>query len=85
MVADSRFPPVGRRGFGSPFTQAAWGIKSAAEYLSVANEEVLVIVQIETKEAVENVEKIAAVDGIGELVDTDSTAAASINIKALYS
>jgi len=67
VVADSRFPPIGRRGFGSPFTQAAWGIKSGTEYLSVANEAVLVIAQIETKEAVENVEKIAAVDGIDVL------------------
>lgn len=38
-----------------------------AEYLRTANDHVLVVVQIETKEGVENVEKIAAVDGIGVL------------------
>ena len=67
VVADSRFPPQGRRGFGSPFTQWAWGIKTGSEYLSVANKGILVVAQIETKEAVRNVEEIAAVEGIGRL------------------
>ncbi|KAF9218848.1 Phosphoenolpyruvate/pyruvate domain-containing protein [Gyrodon lividus] len=66
VVSDSRFPPGGRRGFGSPFTQSTWGI-SAAEYLQSANEHVTVMVQIETKEGVMNVEEIAAVDGIDVL------------------
>lgn len=66
IVSDSRFPPTGRRGFGSPFAPAHWGI-SASEYLSTANENenVLVMVQIETKEGFENVESIAGVDGLG--------------------
>ncbi|KAG1840189.1 Pyruvate/Phosphoenolpyruvate kinase-like domain-containing protein [Suillus subalutaceus] len=63
IVADSRFPPGGRRGFGSPFTHGTWGV-NAAEYLNSANENVVVMIQIETKEGVKNVEAIAAVDGI---------------------
>lgn len=63
VVADSRFPPGGRRGFGSPFTPSAWGV-NAAEYLKSANENVVVMIQIETKEGVQNVDAIAAVDGI---------------------
>ncbi|KAI0065063.1 Phosphoenolpyruvate/pyruvate domain-containing protein [Artomyces pyxidatus] len=66
VVEDSRFPPVGRRGFGSPFTHGIWGV-SAAEYLRTANDSVLVIVQIETQDAVVNVAEIAAVDGIDVL------------------
>lgn len=65
-MADSRFPPGGRRGFGSPFTHGVWGI-DATEYIQSANEHVVVMIQIETQEAVQNVEAIAAVDGIGEL------------------
>jgi 4-hydroxy-2-oxoheptanedioate aldolase len=65
-VTDSRFPPGGRRGFGSPFCHGVWSI-SAAEYLKSANENVVVMVQIETKEGVQNAGAIAAVDGIGEL------------------
>ncbi|KAF8837812.1 Phosphoenolpyruvate/pyruvate domain-containing protein [Paxillus ammoniavirescens] len=66
IVSDSRFPPGGRRGFGSPFTQGTWGI-TATEYLQSANDRVTVMVQIETKEGVSNVEEIAAVDGIDVL------------------
>ena len=65
VVADCRFPPVGRRGFGSPFTHAIWGV-TASEYLDSANRDILVIVQIENREGVENVHAIAEVDGIGE-------------------
>jgi len=38
-----------------------------AEYLQEANDNVLVMVQIETKAGVQNVEKIAAVEGIDAL------------------
>ncbi|KAH7905748.1 Pyruvate/Phosphoenolpyruvate kinase-like domain-containing protein [Hygrophoropsis aurantiaca] len=66
VVSDSRFPPLGRRGFGSPFTHGHWGI-TAAEYLKAANEHLIIMIQIETKEGVDNVEQIAAVDGIDVL------------------
>lgn len=36
------------------------------QYLESANENILVMIQIENKEAVENVEEIASVEGIGE-------------------
>ena len=64
VVRDAKFPPKGRRGFGSPFTHGVWGV-TTSEYLATANDETLVIVQIETKEAVDNLESIAQVDGIG--------------------
>lgn len=61
------FPPVGRRGFGSPFSMGAFdnqGNLSALEYLNAANDNLVTIAQIETKEAFECVEEIARVDGI---------------------
>lgn len=66
VVADSRFPPIGRRGFGSPFTHGIWGV-TGSEYLESANRDILVMVQIENKEAVDNVHAIAAVEGIDVL------------------
>ncbi|KAG6826466.1 hypothetical protein H0H92_015678 [Tricholoma furcatifolium] len=66
VVADSRFPPVGRRGFGSPYTHGNWGV-SVPEYLNTANDNISVMVQIETEEAVRNVNEIAAVEGIDVL------------------
>ncbi|KAJ6517429.1 Pyruvate/Phosphoenolpyruvate kinase-like domain-containing protein [Mycena vitilis] len=53
VAADSRFPPRGRRGFGSAFTHTNWGM-SAPEYLEGANDAVIVMVQIETKEGLAN-------------------------------
>lgn len=64
-VAASRFPPLGERGQGSPFSGMAWGL-TTPEYLVQANEGVLVIIQIETLEGVDNVEEICAVPGVGE-------------------
>ncbi|KAF9445148.1 Phosphoenolpyruvate/pyruvate domain-containing protein [Macrolepiota fuliginosa MF-IS2] len=66
VVADSKFPPIGRRGFGSPFTHGTWNI-TMPQYLETANEDILVMVQIETKEAVEKVQEIARVEGIDVL------------------
>lgn len=63
IVSAARFPPKGIRGFGSPFTQASWGL-SAAEYLKEANDSVLVLGQIETREGVQNLEEIVATDGL---------------------
>ncbi|TFK23494.1 Phosphoenolpyruvate/pyruvate domain-containing protein [Coprinopsis marcescibilis] len=66
VVKDAKFPPKGRRGFGSPFTHGVWGV-TPSEYLATANDSTLVIVQIETKEAVNNLESIVQVDGIDAL------------------
>lgn len=66
-MAASRFPPKGIRGFGSPFTQASWSL-SAADYLKKANDGVIVLVQVETREAVENLDEILAVDGLGTIL-----------------
>ncbi|GFF86078.1 4-hydroxy-2-oxo-heptane-1,7-dioate aldolase [Aspergillus udagawae] len=67
LVESAKFPPVGRRGFGSPFAMGSIGGVSSVEYLQGANDALLTIVQIETKEALENVEEIAKVPGIDVL------------------
>jgi 4-hydroxy-2-oxoheptanedioate aldolase len=64
VVADSRFPPRGRRGFGSSYTHGNWGM-SASEYLAAADDAVIVMIQIETRDGLANVKEIAEVDGIG--------------------
>ncbi|GJJ13073.1 hypothetical protein Clacol_007323 [Clathrus columnatus] len=67
IVLDARFPPIGRRGFGSPFTHQLWDL-SAADYLRTeANDQILVCVQIENKDAIENLEEIAKTPGVDVL------------------
>jgi 4-hydroxy-2-oxoheptanedioate aldolase len=67
-VSAAKFPPLGVRGFGSPFahTNFSPGI-DATSYLRTANDNLLTIVQIETREALDTVEQIAATPGIDVL------------------
>jgi 2-keto-3-deoxy-L-rhamnonate aldolase RhmA len=58
-VKACRYAPRGLRGCGP--RRAALG---DPDYLKTADEEILVIAQIETKEAVENIEDIVSVEGI---------------------
>jgi len=66
VVKWSKFPPMGVRGQGSSFSAMASGV-TTEEYVKIANDTLLTIVQIETPEAVSNVEEIAAVPGVDAL------------------
>lgn len=59
LVAAAKFPPQGRRGFGSPIAlQNFQAGLTFTEYLQQANESLLTMVQIETQEALDAVEEI---------------------------
>ncbi|POY70146.1 hypothetical protein BMF94_6729 [Rhodotorula taiwanensis] len=62
VVSLAKFPPQGERGFGSPFTQHAFGV-SASDYETQCNEYLLTILQIESREGLDNIDEIAAVEG----------------------
>ena len=61
-VALCRYPPDGIRGLG-PGRAGGYGV-NMLEYAETANREILVMIQVETMEAVENIEEIAAVPGV---------------------
>lgn len=63
VVAWSRFPPQGQRSFGSAYAGLSFDL-SMREYLSNANEQILVAIQIESKTAMTNLEAIFSVPGI---------------------
>lgn len=68
LVKSAKFPPWGQRGFGSPFPMERFSRDlTSSQYLQQANDALLTCVQIETKEALENVEGIANVKGIDVL------------------
>jgi 4-hydroxy-2-oxoheptanedioate aldolase len=68
VVNSAKFPPWGQRGFGSPFAMERFHPSvGASDYLQQANDAILTMVQIETKEALENVDAIAAVKGVDVL------------------
>lgn len=62
-VAACRYPPEGIRGNGG-YTMRASGYGGVPDYAATANAEICVIVQAESRAAVENMAEIAAVDGV---------------------
>lgn len=69
VVAAAKFPPLGQRGLGSPFAMERFTpVPSLTEYLQQANDCLLTMVQIETQEALEAVDEIAAVPGVDLLL-----------------
>lgn len=65
IVAATRYPPAGRRGVAAS-RAAGYGL-SFTEYIGRADEETLVLVQIESSKGVANAGEIAAVEGIDGL------------------
>jgi 4-hydroxy-2-oxoheptanedioate aldolase len=63
-VRFARYPPLGDRGAGGLLPHFGFGTTSHLEYVQNANHEILVAVQIETQEAVENIDAILAIPGI---------------------
>ena len=61
-VSYCKYPPEGIRGYAGEVRGARYGFDH--DYLQTANNEVLIAVQIETREAVQNIEKIVQVPGI---------------------
>jgi 2-keto-3-deoxy-L-rhamnonate aldolase RhmA len=68
LVDAFRFSPMGHRSTGGPPAQFGYRPPSAAEAQKILNAEMLVIPMIETPQAVENADKIAALDGIDALL-----------------
>ncbi|WP_169566881.1 HpcH/HpaI aldolase family protein [Sneathiella limimaris] len=66
-VAASYFPPRGFRGAGLSATHATRYGRLNDEYLAEFEENLLLICQVETAQSVENIEAIAAVDGVDML------------------
>ena len=63
VVQDARFPPLGERSRGGVRMTLAFRT-DAMTYFERANEEILVLVQVETATAVDNLDAILAVEGI---------------------
>lgn len=58
-----RFPPLGKRGLDGAGADATFGLDNTLEYIEHANRETFLAFQIEDREAIDNIEEIAAVPG----------------------
>jgi 4-hydroxy-2-oxoheptanedioate aldolase len=69
IASYSKFPPTGTRGLGSPFSMEKFSTDlSQVQYFQQSNEATVVILQIETLSALEQVRDIASVPGIDVLL-----------------
>jgi 4-hydroxy-2-oxoheptanedioate aldolase len=75
-VAATRYPPQGIRGVA--VTHRANGFGRVKDYFERANDEICVLVQIETGTALQNLEAIAAVEGVDGLFIGPSDLAAAL-------
>ncbi|VBB07248.1 Hypothetical protein LUCI_2492 [Lucifera butyrica] len=63
MVSAMRYPPLGVRGVGASIARASrWG--RVSDYMQKAEENLCLLVQAETKAAIDNLDEIVQVDGI---------------------
>jgi 4-hydroxy-2-oxoheptanedioate aldolase len=60
----SRYPPVGMRSIGGVFGPYGFGVTDRPSYARAANNEILVIIQIESVQALQNLDEILSVPGI---------------------
>ncbi|MWD27103.1 4-hydroxy-2-oxo-heptane-1,7-dioate aldolase [Aquicoccus sp. SCR17] len=75
-VAATRYPPHGIRGVAGSTRASRFG--TAADYLTTANDEVCLLVQIETGAALDRLEEIAAVPGVDGVFIGPSDLSASL-------
>lgn len=63
IVSATRYPPLGTRGVGAGVARAArWG--RVENYMALANDELCLLIQVESKTALDNLDAILEVEGI---------------------
>lgn len=63
LVAATRYPPLGTRGVGAGVARAArWG--RVENYMARANDELCLLIQAESKTAIENLDALLEVEGV---------------------
>jgi len=82
-VKYARYMPEGLRGCAAGRPAKAWGITSK-EYMDRANDEVMVVAQIETLEAVNNISDIVKVEGVDATLIGPSDLSASMGYRGQF-
>lgn len=64
VVEYTKYPPAGARSIGGAFGPYGFGITDWAEYARMANEETVLAIQIESAQALQNLDEILSVPGL---------------------
>jgi 2-keto-3-deoxy-L-rhamnonate aldolase RhmA len=68
LVRNCKYPPLGQRSIGGPMAQLGFRNVPRAEATAAVNEATLLVMMLETPQAIENAEAIAAVPGVDVLL-----------------
>ncbi len=80
IVRSVKYPPLGERGMNNARTNTDYRAIGMREYVARANEETMVIVQVETREAVEDIDAILAVPGVDAALMGPADLSASLGV-----
>ncbi len=67
-VDNCKFPPLGHRSMGGTLPQISFAKYSNAEQYEIVNEQVMLVMLIESPKAIDNIDAIAAVEGVDALL-----------------
>ncbi len=85
-VACAKYPPLGTRSIGGVFAPYGFATTDRNRYLEAANDEIIVMVQIESAQGVQNVDEILSVPGVDVAFVGPNDLHASLGLKpSLYS
>jgi 2-keto-3-deoxy-L-rhamnonate aldolase RhmA len=68
LVGNCKYPPMGHRSLGGPVAQLGFRAYPRAESTAAVNEATLLVMMLETPEAIDNADAIAAVPGVDVLL-----------------
>jgi 2-keto-3-deoxy-L-rhamnonate aldolase RhmA len=68
IVNACKFPPLGHRSLTAPAPQLGFAPKSVAEAIEILNANTLVVIMLESPEAIDNADAIAAIEGVDALL-----------------
>lgn len=80
VVRNCKFPPMGERSMTAPAPQLGFEAMPASDAITVLNETTFVAVMVETPEALENVDALAAVPGVDSLLIGSNDLSATMGI-----
>lgn len=75
-----RYPPVGQRGWGPFFTHIRWDV-TMADYIKMADDEIITEILIERADAIDNLEEIISTPGVDTAFIAPNDLAASLGLK----
>lgn len=84
IVENCKYPPIGHRSLTAPMPQLGFRPTPVAEAIEALNRNTLVVAMLETPQAIDNADAIAAVEGIDALLIGTNDLAAEMGIPGQF-